>query len=92
MAPNESTNVTVPPSVVGPSAQLTVSPVAAKVPFGWAVSLNPMAAIVEAFRASIFGRPVDSTGLLYAAVVALFLIASGSIYFRRLERLFADVM
>jgi len=58
----------------------------------WAVSLNPMAAVVEAFRASIFGRPVDSAGLLYAAVVALILIASGSIYFRRLERLFADVM
>ena len=58
----------------------------------WAVSLNPMAPVVEAFRGSMFGRPVDATGLLYAAIVAVVLIVSGSLYFRRLERLFADVM
>jgi lipopolysaccharide transport system permease protein len=58
----------------------------------WAVSLNPMAPVVEAFRASMFGRPVDSRGLFYAAAIAVILIVSGSLYFRRLERLFADVM
>jgi lipopolysaccharide transport system permease protein len=56
------------------------------------VSLNPMVPVVEAFRSSIFGRPVDVRGLLYALVVSLVLIITGSIYFRRLERLFADVM
>jgi len=58
----------------------------------WAVSLNPMVPVVEAFRSSIFGRPVEVGGLLYALVVSLVLIVTGSIYFRRLERLFADVM
>lgn len=58
----------------------------------WAVSLNPMVPIVESFRASLFGRPVDPAGLMWAFVVALILIISGSMYFRYLERLFADVM
>lgn len=64
------------------------------IPEKWraAVSLNPMAPIVEAFRRSLVGHPVDRAGLSYAMIVALILIASGSMYFRRLERLFADVM
>jgi lipopolysaccharide transport system permease protein len=56
------------------------------------VSLNPMVPVVEAFRRSLFGRPVDPKGLLWSAGVAVVLILSGSMYFRRLERLFADVM
>ncbi|HEX3580967.1 MAG TPA: ABC transporter permease, partial [Thermoanaerobaculia bacterium] len=56
------------------------------------VSLNPMVPIVEAFRRSLVGRSVEPAGLAYALVAAMILIASGSMYFRRLERLFADVM
>jgi lipopolysaccharide transport system permease protein len=58
----------------------------------WLVLLNPMVPVVEAFRASLFGRPVEFSGVVYATVIAVILIVSGSIYFRRLERLFADVM
>jgi lipopolysaccharide transport system permease protein len=64
------------------------------IPEKWrtAVSLNPMVPIVEAFRKSLVGRSVEAAGLSYAMIVAIILIASGSMYFRRLERLFADVM
>lgn len=58
----------------------------------WLVSLNPMVAIVESFRGSIFGKPIDWFGLGYATLAALILIAAGTMYFRYLERLFADVM
>ncbi len=56
------------------------------------VALNPMVPIVESFRGSLFGRPIDVMGLGWSTFVAVALILSGSIYFRRLERLFADVM
>lgn len=64
------------------------------IPAKWrfAVSLNPMVPVVESFRGSIFGRPPDANGLLYAFVLSVVLIATGSMYFRRLERVFADVM
>ncbi|HET7434387.1 MAG TPA: ABC transporter permease [Thermoanaerobaculia bacterium] len=64
------------------------------VPEKWraAVGLNPMVSVVEAFRGSIFGRPLPWSGLLYALIVGVVLIVTGSIYFRRLERSFADVM
>jgi lipopolysaccharide transport system permease protein len=58
----------------------------------WLVNLNPMAPIVEAFRGSLSGRPVDVRGLEWAAVLGVLLIISGSVYFRRLERLFADTI
>ena len=58
----------------------------------WALALNPMTSVVEAFRASIFGRPIDIASLAYAAVVGIILIAAGSVYFRRMERSFADII
>jgi len=56
------------------------------------VIANPMTGIVETFRASIFGRPFAVEALVIALVIALVLIATGSIYFRRLERMVADVI
>lgn len=58
----------------------------------WIFALNPMSGIVEAFRGSLFGRPVDALPLLWSALLAFLLILSGSIYFRRTERMVADVL
>jgi lipopolysaccharide transport system permease protein len=58
----------------------------------WVIELNPMAGVVEAFRRSIFGRPVDPAPLLWAALLAIGLILTGSVYFRRTERMVADVL
>jgi lipopolysaccharide transport system permease protein len=58
----------------------------------WIVALNPMTGVVEAFRRSLFGRPVEPLPLLWAALLAIVLIITGSIYFRRMERVVADVL
>ena len=57
-----------------------------------AARLNPMAGIVEGFRAALFGLPMPSRDLAYSAVVAAILLVSGLFYFRRMERHFADVL
>jgi lipopolysaccharide transport system permease protein len=55
--------------------------------------INPMTGIVEAFRASLFGTPMPGAGALAWSVVAsLLCLIGGAFYFRRMERLFADVI
>jgi len=60
--------------------------------YRWAMTVNPMAPVIEAFRRSMFGGAIATAGLLWALLVAVVLILGGSIYFRRLERIFADVI
>ena len=54
--------------------------------------LNPMTGIVEAFRATLFGTPVETGPLLWSAAAAVILLFSGAFYFRRVERRFADIL
>ncbi len=55
--------------------------------------LNPMAGVVQGFRWAIIGTgQPDSQSLLVSVIVALLLLISGIIYFRRMERTFADVV
>jgi lipopolysaccharide transport system permease protein len=56
------------------------------------VRLNPMAGVVEGFRAALFGTPLPVVELVTAAVIAFVLVISGLFYFRRMERQFADVL
>jgi len=58
----------------------------------WLVKLNPMAAVVEGFRACLLGRPFDWPGLLQAAIATLLLLICGAFYFRSMEKTFADVI
>lgn len=58
----------------------------------WIFYLNPMAGTIEAFRSVLFGLPMKWNSLALAVVVVLATIAFGSIYFRRMERAFADVI
>ena len=54
--------------------------------------LYPMAGVIEGFRASLLGTtpmPWDLIGI--GTVSALVIAASGAMYFRRMERFFADV-
>jgi lipopolysaccharide transport system permease protein len=55
-------------------------------------ALNPMTGIVQTFRAAVFGLPVPAEALGWSAVVALVVAVSGAFYFRRMERLFADIL
>jgi lipopolysaccharide transport system permease protein len=55
--------------------------------------LNPIAGIIEAFRWSLLGvgdPPIAA--LLRTAVIVSALLGTGLLYFRRMERTFADVI
>jgi lipopolysaccharide transport system permease protein len=55
-------------------------------------ALNPMAGIIEGGRVAILGSgPVPWGMLTTSAISALVLLATGVAYFRRTERLFADI-
>ena len=54
--------------------------------------LNPMAGVIEGFRSTLFaGRSMPWDLLAVGAVTAIALALSGALYFRRMERVFADV-
>lgn len=54
--------------------------------------INPMTGIVEGARAALFGRPWPMAALLSSAIFSILFLVSGVYYFRRVERLFADVL
>ena len=55
--------------------------------------LNPMAGVVQGFRWAITGVGAPPVGLLVASLaVGLFLLLSGALVFRRMERSFADIV
>ena len=55
--------------------------------------VNPMVGVVEGFRWALLGRG-NPPGLmmLVSAVMALVILFSGALVFRRMERTFADVV
>jgi lipopolysaccharide transport system permease protein len=59
----------------------------------WLYSLNPLAGVIEGFRWALLGveRP-DFQVIAISATVVVALLVSGSIYFKRMERTFADVV
>jgi lipopolysaccharide transport system permease protein len=57
------------------------------------LSLNPMTGLIEAFRWAVLGSgepPV--TALATSMLIVLVLLGTGLLYFRRMERTFADVI
>jgi lipopolysaccharide transport system permease protein len=58
----------------------------------WALFLNPMAGIIEGFRAAFLGQPLNLFALLTSFGVALVLFLVGIAYFEKVERRFADII
>jgi lipopolysaccharide transport system permease protein len=58
----------------------------------WLVNLNPMAGLIEGFRAAVLGRPFDFVALASSFSVAIAMFLVGVAYFERVERRFADVI
>lgn len=58
--------------------------------FRFLMELNPMAAVVDSFRAALFGLPIPFHRLGVAILIALLVGMTGFIRFRRLEQTFAD--
>ena len=55
------------------------------------MALNPMCGVVAAYRSCILGEPWDFPSLAISTASSLFLLAFGLYFFRRTERLFADL-
>jgi lipopolysaccharide transport system permease protein len=65
------------------------------VPERWRMlySLNPMVGVIEGFRWALLGKGNPDFGVMTAsAVVVMALLLGGIVYFRRMERTFADVV
>jgi lipopolysaccharide transport system permease protein len=65
------------------------------IPAKWQIiyALNPMAGVVNGFRWAILGTPTGpSMDLVISAAVACLFLISGLIYFRRMEKTFADTI
>jgi lipopolysaccharide transport system permease protein len=64
------------------------------VPSPWRhfLNVNPLAGIIEAFRASLFGRPFNWQTLMYAAAATFALLIFSGFYFKSTERTFADIV
>lgn len=57
----------------------------------WLYAANPMVGVVEGFRWALIGGPAPAPGaLLTSSVAVVLLLVGGAIYFRRMERVFAD--
>ena len=75
-----------------------ISPVAypsSIIPEQWQMlySINPMVGVINGFRWALLGAPSPiGMGLLVSTVVAILLLATGWMYFRRMERTFADLI
>ena len=55
------------------------------------LALNPYAGIVQAFRWSIVGEPLQTLQLTTSIIYAVVLLIGGLFYFKRVERRFADI-
>jgi lipopolysaccharide transport system permease protein len=60
----------------------------------WLYSLNPMAGVVSGFRWALLGQPesISFTSLAVSGGISLLVFISGLYFFRRMERIFADMI
>ncbi len=59
--------------------------------YRWALALNPLAGVIDGFRAAFLNRPFDWPTLSISAAVSVALLLVGMFYFRKTERRFADI-
>lgn len=61
---------------------------------GWRLwlPLNPAYGLIANFRAAVLGTPLDGRSLLISMAVSAVLFGLGSLYFRRVEQNFADII
>jgi lipopolysaccharide transport system permease protein len=55
-------------------------------------SLNPIVAVVEGFRACLLGSPIPWQFIWPGMITCVLLVLSGLLYFRRMEKVFVDVI
>jgi len=61
--------------------------------YQWLLALNPMGGVIHAYRASLLGhQPIEWSLLALSALIIVALFLGGLYYFRRMEKVFADVV
>jgi lipopolysaccharide transport system permease protein len=55
-------------------------------------ALNPMAGVIQGFRWALAGGEAPGSTIFVSAAVVLVLLVGGLFYFRRMERVFADIV
>lgn len=55
-------------------------------------SLNPLVGVIEGFRACLLGLPLQWQYVWPGMIMTMLLFVGGALYFRRMERIFADVI
>jgi lipopolysaccharide transport system permease protein len=82
-----------------PTFWMYLSPVvypSSMIPEKWRLlySLNPMTGVIEGFRWALLGTPVAVTPLMFAAsaAISVLVFVTGMFYFRRMERVFTDML
>lgn len=64
---------------------------AVPVKWQWALALNPMAGVIDAFRSALLGLPWNFTTLAVSSASSVAILLFGLFYFRKTERRFADI-
>lgn len=55
-------------------------------------SLNPIVGVIEGYRSCLLGTPVPWHYILPGIITTILLLLSGALYFRRMEKIFVDVI
>jgi lipopolysaccharide transport system permease protein len=58
----------------------------------WLSSLNPIVGVIEGYRACLLGTPIPWSYVWPGMISTVLLLASGVLYFKRMERVFVDVI
>lgn len=60
--------------------------------YRFAYSFNPIVGVIEGFRACLLGTPIPWMYIWPGILTTLLLVITAAVYFRRMERVFADVI
>jgi lipopolysaccharide transport system permease protein len=58
----------------------------------WLVNLNPMAGLITGIRSSLLSLPIYWTDILISGTISVVLFVIGILYFKKMERRFADII
>jgi len=72
--------------VIYPITQIPAGPLRA------VVALNPMTGVIGGFRWALLGQPLPGGYIWVSCIVLMALLLGGFFYFKRMERVFADVV
>lgn len=58
----------------------------------WLYKLNPMVGIIEGYRSALFNFSFDAGTILWSALISLLVFITGFLFFKKGEKVFADIV